>query len=78
VSGGRISGGFFVCRKEIFDYLDDRENLVFEVEPMNRMVADQQVMTYEHDDFWHPMDTSRDYQLLNGLCEQGKAPWIVW
>jgi len=78
VSGGRISGGFFVCRQELFDYLDDRENLVFEVEPMNRMVADGQVMIYEHNDFWHPMDTSRDYQLLNKMCEQDKAPWIVW
>lgn len=78
VSGGRISGGFFVCRKELFDYLDDRENLTFELEPMSRMVADRQVMLYPHDGFWHPMDTARDYQYLNGLCEQGKAPWIVW
>ena len=30
--GGRISGGFFVCRREIFDYMGDNEDLVFERE----------------------------------------------
>lgn len=77
-SGGRISGGFFVCRKELFDYLDDRDNLVFEQEPMRNLVKDKQLMVYEHDGFWQPMDTHRDYVLLSGLCEKGDAPWIKW
>ena len=33
---------------------------------------------YRHDGFWHPMDTSRDYKLLNDLWAGGKAPWRVW
>jgi len=73
---GRISGGFFVCRREIFEYLDDREDLVFEQEPMNRLVADRQVCIYEHDGFWQPMDTSREYQLLNAIYAKGHAPWV--
>ncbi|MGE5418078.1 MAG: glucose-1-phosphate cytidylyltransferase [Acidobacteriota bacterium] len=77
-TGGRISGGFFMCRRELFDYLDDREDLVFEQDPINRLVRDGQMMVYEHNGFWQPMDTYRDYSLLNGLCEQGKAPWIKW
>ncbi|MDA2909550.1 glucose-1-phosphate cytidylyltransferase [Nitrospiraceae bacterium AH_259_D15_M11_P09] len=77
-SGGRISGGFFVCRKELFDYLDDRENLTLEVEPMNQLVRDGQMMVYEHDGFWQPMDTYRDYLFLNSLCEKGQPPWKVW
>ena len=77
-TGGRISGGFFVCRQEIFNYLDDREDLVFEIEPMRRLVREGQMMVYEHDGFWQPMDTYRDYVYLNGLCNQGKAPWMVW
>ncbi len=77
-TGGRISGGFFVCRKELFDYLDDREDLVFEQEPMRKLVKDKQLMVYEHDGFWQPMDTHRDYMLLNALCEKGEAPWMVW
>lgn len=77
-TGGRISGGFFVCSKKIFDYLENREDLVFEQEPMRRLVGDGQLMVFEHDGFWQPMDTSREYQLLNTLYEQGKAPWVKW
>lgn len=77
-SGGRISGGYFICRKELFDYLDNREELVFEIEPMRRLVQDGQMMVYEHDGFWQPMDTYRDYLFLNGLCDKGEAPWMLW
>ncbi len=77
-TGGRISGGFFVCRREIFDYLDDREDLVFEKEPMTKLVKDGQLMMYEHDGFWQPMDTNREYQLLNGLYDSQNAPWVKW
>jgi glucose-1-phosphate cytidylyltransferase len=75
---GRISGGFFVCRREIFDYLDDRDDLVFEVEPINRLVNEKQMMVYEHDGFWQPMDTYRDYKLLKTIYEKDQAPWVVW
>ncbi len=78
VSEGRISGGFFVCRKEIFKYLTARKDLVFEQEPINQMVKDKQVMVYKHNGFWQPMDTYRDYQYLNGLIEKKQAPWVVW
>ena len=77
-TGGRISGGFFVCRKEIFDYLNDREDLVFELEPMRRLVSERQMVMYAHDGFWQPMDTYRDYLYLNGLVSRGEAPWIKW
>lgn len=73
---GRISGGFFVCRREVFDYLDERDDLMFEDEPMNRLVTDGQMCLYKHDGFWQPMDTSREYQLLNAMYEKGNAPWI--
>lgn len=75
-TAGRISGGFFVCNRAIFDYLDDREDLVFEREPMMRLVAGGQMSVYEHDGFWQPMDTSREYQLLNALYDEGRAPWL--
>lgn len=77
-SGGLISGGFFVCRRELFHYLDDREDLVFEQEPMHRLVADNQLMVYRHEGFWQPMDTYRDYSLLNGMVAKKEAPWLVW
>jgi len=75
-TAGRISGGFFVCRREIFDYLDSCEDLVFEQEPMNRLVADRQMCLFEHDGFWQPMDTSREYLFLNAIYAAGNAPWV--
>ena len=75
-TAGRISGGFFVASPRLFDYLDDREELVFEQEPMRQLVAEGQLMMYEHDGFWQPMDTSREFQLLNSLYESGGAPWL--
>ncbi|MCS6765361.1 MAG: glucose-1-phosphate cytidylyltransferase [Candidatus Protistobacter heckmanni] len=75
-TAGRISGGFFVCSRGLFDYLDDREDLMFEQEPMARLVADRQLAMYQHDGFWQPMDTSREYQLLNAIYAKGSAPWV--
>lgn len=77
-TGGRISGGFFVANCRLFDYLDNNEKLVLEQEPMRRLVADGNLMMFEHDGFWQPMDTSREYQLLNALYEKGEAPWVRW
>ena len=77
-AGGRISGGFFVATPKIFDYLDDDDSLVFEQQPMHGLVSDRQLMVYEHDGFWQPMDTSREYQLLNSLYDEGRAPWVRW
>jgi glucose-1-phosphate cytidylyltransferase len=77
-TSGIISGGFMVCRKELFDYLDDTEDLVLEKAPMERLVKDGQMMMYEHRGFWQPMDTYRDYKLLNDMYAKGSAPWVIW
>ena len=77
-SGGRISGGFFVATAEIFRYLSDSQDLVFEQKPMRDLIEKQQLMVYEHNGFWQPMDTSREYQLLNSIYEKGSAPWVRW
>jgi glucose-1-phosphate cytidylyltransferase len=78
VTGGMISGGFFVCRREFFDYLGTNEDLVLEQGPMRALAAAGQMMVYRHDGFWHPMDTYRDYKYLNTLFEENKAPWVAW
>ena len=79
VTGGRISAGFFVCRRELFQYLDPEDDtLVLEQAPMRRLVQDGQLMVYEHEGFWHPMDTYRDYKFLNELFDKGEAPWRRW
>ena len=77
-TGGIISGGYFVCNKELFDYLPDGDDLVFEKEPMEMLVRKKEMAVYEHDGFWQPMDTYRDYMMLNDLFNTQKAPWINW
>lgn len=77
-TGGRISGGYFVCRKEIFNYIDEGEDCIFEQETMRNLVKNEEVMEFKHNDFWQPMDTSREYQYLNELYQQKKAPWVIW
>ena len=78
-TGGRISGGFIVCQRKVFDYLDaNRDDETFEAEPMRKLARDGQMMMYGHDGFWQCMDTYRDFELLNGLVDQNAAPWIKW
>lgn len=78
VTEGWISAGFFVCSRAVLEYLTPNEDLVFEKEPIENIVRAGQMMVYKHQEFWHPMDTSRDYQLLNQLWEHDKAPWKIW
>lgn len=78
VTDGWISAGFFVCNRKVLDYLTPNEDLIFEKDPIESIVKDGQLMVYKHNGFWLPMDTSRDYQLLNQLWEHGKAAWKIW
>jgi len=78
-TGGRISGGFFVCSRRIFDYLDpERDDEILESHVLQRIAREGRMAMYPHDGFWQCMDTYRDYALLNEIYEQGKAPWKVW
>jgi glucose-1-phosphate cytidylyltransferase len=72
----RINGGYFIFRKEIFDYLREGEELV--EEPFRRLIADRKLMAFRHDGFWAPMDTLKDKQDLDALYDSGKPPWAVW
>jgi glucose-1-phosphate cytidylyltransferase len=78
VSGGRISAGFFACRAELFDYLPEGDSVMLEQDPMRQLVSDGELMVFEHDGFWHPMDTYRDYAYLNEIHDRGEAPWVRW
>jgi glucose-1-phosphate cytidylyltransferase len=75
-SGLRVNGGFFVFRQEIFDYIKEGEELV--LEPFQRMVAGNQLLAYQYDGFWLPMDTAKDKARLDELQSTGKPPWYVW
>lgn len=75
--GGRINGGFFVLSPGVFDFIDN-DQTSWEGDPLQRLASDRQLMAYEHDGFWQPMDTLRDKVLLEELWESGSAPWKTW
>jgi glucose-1-phosphate cytidylyltransferase len=72
----RINGGYFVLGKEIFQYMKDGEELLYE--PFQRLLSQQQLLAYKYDGFWAPMDTFKDKQMLDDLYARGQAPWKVW
>ena len=78
VNIGKINGGFFVCKREIFDYFEKKneESCSFEHDILPKIARDQQLMSYDHKDFWMPMDTNREYEALNKLWK--KNPKIFY
>src|SRR5947209_5786698 len=78
-STGSINGGFMVFEKEAIDrYIPDDADVMLERGPMGALAADDQLVAYEHDGFWQPMDTPRERQLLEDLWVASEAPWRVW
>ena len=76
---GFINGGFFVFDgKRIWDYLGADPGTILEKIPMQKLAADGQLVGFPHTGFWQPMDTLREYNLLNELWNGGSAPWKTW
>jgi glucose-1-phosphate cytidylyltransferase len=79
VTQGAVNGGFFVFdAKRIWDYLPQREDLILEREPLQRLAKDEELAAFDHDGFWQPMDTLREFNYLNSLWDQGQAAWRCW
>jgi len=72
----RINGGFFIFKREIFDYIGPREELV--AEPFRRLLREDELVAYRYDGFWEAMDTFKDRQALEQRYATGMAPWEVW
>jgi glucose-1-phosphate cytidylyltransferase len=51
---------------------------MLEREPMDELVERRELSAYRHEGFWEPMDTMREYKLLNGLWKSGEAKWKMW
>ena len=76
---GFINGGFFVCdSKRIWDVLPPDRKLTLEQEPMQKLTEKGELQAFRHTGFWQPMDTLREYTMLNDLWAKGKAPWKTW
>jgi glucose-1-phosphate cytidylyltransferase len=72
-----VNGGFFVFRKEIFDYLGLGEDLVNE--PFARLIGGRELFAYRYEGgFWLGMDTFKDRMQLEDMYASGYAPWQLW
>ncbi len=74
---GLVSGGFFIFERGIFDYLLDDHRHMLEAKPLQKLARDEELSVYQHEGFWHPMDTYRDYLHLNELWKRDPA-WKSW
>lgn len=75
--GNWINGGFFVLKKDVFEYIDGADS-VWEKEPLERLANEGELSSFLHKGFWQPMDTLRDRVLLEKLWENDTAPWKIW
>lgn len=75
--GSRINAGFFVLSPKVFEYIHGDET-VWEEQPLETLASEGQLMAFQHDGFWHPMDTLRDKKMLTELWENNRAPWKMW
>lgn len=76
--GHWVNGGFFVCQPEVFKYIPNDDNTIWEREPLENLAKDNQLTAYKHEGFWQPMDTLRDKIELTDMWLSGKAPWKIW
>ena len=51
---------------------------MFEREPLEKLVNEGELMSYQHKGFWQCMDTKREKDLLEKMWMSNNAPWKVW
>jgi glucose-1-phosphate cytidylyltransferase len=71
------NGGYFVLRPEIFDYLQEGEDLV-EDAIMRRLVPERRVIAYPYKGYWSPADTVKERAQLDEMYHRGHCPWMIW
>jgi glucose-1-phosphate cytidylyltransferase len=76
----RINGGFFILKRDGLEkYLQPADdNLIWERQPLEKLARAKQLKAFQHSGFWQPMDTYREFELLNELWRKDKAPWKIW
>lgn len=78
-TAGFINGGFFVFdAKRLWEYLPTDPTIPLEAAPLKSLARAGELAAFEHNGFWQPMDTLREYTMLNRLWATNQAPWKVW
>lgn len=77
IDGEPINAGYMVLEPEIFNYLSG-DNTIFEKEPLERLVSENQLSSFMHTGFWQCMDTKKEHDQLEKMWLEGTAPWKSW
>lgn len=72
-----INGGYMVLNKKVFDYIQ-KEDCMFEEEPLEKLAIDSQLAVFEHKGFWTSIDTFKDIEKINKMWDKGDTPWKTW
>jgi glucose-1-phosphate cytidylyltransferase len=75
--GGLINGGFFVLSPRCLELISG-DQTSWEGQPLADLAAKGQLVAFQHDGFWQPMDTLRDKNHLEDLWNSGRARWKAW
>jgi glucose-1-phosphate cytidylyltransferase len=70
------NGGYFLLRPEIFDHLNEGEDLVEDA--IMRLVPQGRVLAYPYKGYWSPADTVKERAHLEEMYHRGTCPWMVW
>lgn len=74
-----VSAGYFVLeRAAVEQYVPIDRGVMFEEEPVRRLVDDGQLMAFAHDGYWQPVDTPQDLSTVRELWDADDAPWKCW
>ena len=72
---GWINGGFFVLEPEVLNYIKS-PNEPFESGALTNLAKTSQLMAYQHEGFWQPMDTLREKKELEKFATLPIPPWL--
>lgn len=72
---GWINGGFFVLEPQVADFIHS-DGDAFELTALPQLAEMGELMAYEHNGFWQPMDTLREKQELAKYALQLPPPWL--
>jgi len=71
-----INAGFFCLRPEIFNYIEDGDELV--EKPFQRLIDKKMLQVHRYDGFWQQMDTFKEKIIYDRMEARGKCPWMLW
>jgi len=72
-----VNGGYFVLESKIFSLIKD-DATIWEKEPMEELVKNEQLSAFKHTGFYQPMDTLSDKNKLEKLWNSKQALWKIW